>query len=342
MKRYLISIFVLAATAMTLRAADVTLESLDPRSISTNGAPPHPIYVKGSLPGTAGDTFYITNIFVTNIVVQFLVSSNATIGNISGTLGTMALFTPNGSSLGNSIVTQQSTNSITVDGPGVGYVVFGPYTNVLSTDGTNPTWNGVPIGGGGGFINPTDTFIPYRSNATTFADSPLFTDSGGNVTYTNLATPDGYTVFSPGITDIHWSTNSLIDFATDASDAGFSVNFTDSTNGFWGIGANVAVDDAFQFGAQGPLRPFWLFKPAHINGSVTDYIYTFDTEYTQTQGLIFKVQNSGTNQFGIDASSTAHDTRLLLWDVDKDTLSRVSVGTNDSGGAGFKVLRVPN
>lgn len=44
----------------------------------------------------------------------------------------------------------------------------------------------------------------------------------------------------------------------------------------------------------------------------------------------------------IDASTTAGDTRLMLYDVDNGTLERVTVGAADSGGSGFKVLRIPN
>jgi hypothetical protein len=43
-----------------------------------------------------------------------------------------------------------------------------------------------------------------------------------------------------------------------------------------------------------------------------------------------------------DASTTAGQTRLLVYDVDNATLERVTVGAADSGGAGFKVLRIPN
>jgi len=46
--------------------------------------------------------------------------------------------------------------------------------------------------------------------------------------------------------------------------------------------------------------------------------------------------------FGTDNSSTAGHTRFFLWDVDKGALSRVTVGAADSGGTGFKLLRVPN
>lgn len=43
-----------------------------------------------------------------------------------------------------------------------------------------------------------------------------------------------------------------------------------------------------------------------------------------------------------DDSVTAGDTRFLVYDVTRGTLSRVTVGAADSGGVGFKVLRVAN
>lgn len=43
-----------------------------------------------------------------------------------------------------------------------------------------------------------------------------------------------------------------------------------------------------------------------------------------------------------DNATTATWTRFLLYDVDNGQLERVSVGAADSGGAGYKVLRVPN
>lgn len=44
----------------------------------------------------------------------------------------------------------------------------------------------------------------------------------------------------------------------------------------------------------------------------------------------------------VDGDSTAGNTRLLIYDVDNATLERVSVGAADSGGTGFKLLRIPN
>jgi hypothetical protein len=64
------------------------------------------------------------------------------------------------------------------------------------------------------------------------------------------------------------------------------------------------------------------------------------------------VYNVGADQLGlaaggalavqVDANATAGNTRLLVYDVDNATLERVSVGAADSGGTGFKVLRIPN
>ena len=44
----------------------------------------------------------------------------------------------------------------------------------------------------------------------------------------------------------------------------------------------------------------------------------------------------------VDNDSTAGNTRFFLYDVDNATLERVTVGIADSGGTGFKLLRIPN
>lgn len=45
---------------------------------------------------------------------------------------------------------------------------------------------------------------------------------------------------------------------------------------------------------------------------------------------------------GGGATPSAGNTGLMLWDVDNGTLERVTVGAADSGGLGFKCLRIPN
>lgn len=51
---------------------------------------------------------------------------------------------------------------------------------------------------------------------------------------------------------------------------------------------------------------------------------------------------NGTTVAQFDSSTTAGHTRFLVYDVDNGTLERVTVGAADSGGTGYKVLRIPN
>jgi len=46
--------------------------------------------------------------------------------------------------------------------------------------------------------------------------------------------------------------------------------------------------------------------------------------------------------FEVDDDTTAGNTRFLIYDVDNATLERVSVGVANSGGSGFKLLRIQN
>jgi hypothetical protein len=59
---------------------------------------------------------------------------------------------------------------------------------------------------------------------------------------------------------------------------------------------------------------------------------------------IFDVRVDGTADSGIkvDGSTTTGDTRFFLYDATAGTIKRVLVGASDSGGTGFKMLRVAN
>lgn len=62
-------------------------------------------------------------------------------------------------------------------------------TNIVSDNGSMWTFNGVPFCtncGGGLAINPTDTYVPYRIDATTFGDSWFYRLANGMGIDTNL------------------------------------------------------------------------------------------------------------------------------------------------------------
>lgn len=72
---------------------------------------------------------FVTQEFVTNLTAiynynTYLVTSNLTAGNVVGTLNTLAIFTPDGFSLGDSIVTQPNGNTIQVNGTNSGAITL--------------------------------------------------------------------------------------------------------------------------------------------------------------------------------------------------------------------------
>ena len=80
-----------------------------------------------------------------------------------------------------------------------------------------------------------------------------------------------------------------------------------------------------------------------LNASARAISFTDDItdllEFGQTQ---FTYRTATSERIRVDNTATAGQTALLLWDVDNATLERVTVGAADSGGAGYKVLRIPN
>lgn len=68
------------------------------------------------------------------------------------------------------------------------------------------------------------------------------------------------------------------------------------------------------------------------------------THASRSSKVEIKAANSSGLADGIriDDDATARNTRLLVYDVDNATVERVSVGVADSGGVGYKVLRIPN
>lgn len=54
------------------------------------------------------------------------------------------------------------------------------------------------------------------------------------------------------------------------------------------------------------------------------------------------VQVAGASKGQFDGTSTSTETALKIYDVDNAALERVTVGSANSGGSGFKILRIPN
>jgi len=85
-------------------------------------------------------------------------------------------------------------------------------------------------------------------------------------------------------------------------------------------------------------------SPSMAQGAIISWGYNLGKLNLRTfksgSNITLTSQAGDASQF--DGDSTAGNTRMLVWDVDTGALVRVSVGADDSGGSGYKVLRVPN
>lgn len=103
---------------------------------------------------------------------------------------------------------------------------------------------------------------------------------------------------------------------------------------------NAGADEKmWTFGADGTALSLVSNTDA---GAVSQNIYRIIRSGLGASSHIWVTGTSGQDAMKVDNSAVAGQTRLLIWDVDNNTLERVTVGAADSGGAGFKLLRIPN
>ena len=115
----------------------------------------------------------------------------------------------------------------------------------LVYDGTNMQMQstlGNASAGGGTTINPTDTAIPYRSNSTTFADTPLLRIDANTVEQRNSTTAQGFIVNETYTSGSNYrrtvvAGNGIFKQATGASDDNSDLFIRNGTNGGLALGA---------------------------------------------------------------------------------------------------------
>lgn len=139
-----------------------------------------------------------------------------------------------------------------------------------------------------------------------------------------------------------------------ASQAVGDLLYADSATSFARL-ADVATGQVLASGGVG-VAPAWSATPTVTDLTLTGVLkaaagavgapsvsFSGDLNtglYSQAADAIGLATN-GVERARLDANETASETALLL-SVGGATVARVSVGANDSGGAGFRLLRVPN
>ncbi|HEX8747370.1 MAG TPA: hypothetical protein VF717_09225 [Pyrinomonadaceae bacterium] len=139
-----------------------------------------------------------------------------------------------------------------------------------------------------------------------------------------------------GTTNVIDSSRNAINLTTLAVGAASASTFKALISG--GNGNQLVLDNAGEQYTQVYIR----------NNNVTKAVYYWDNT---AAAFVFNAQaasssirlyaaNAEAGRF--DASATAGDTRFLVYDVSAGALVRVSRGAADSGGVGFRLLRIPN
>lgn len=107
---------------------------------------------------------------------------------------------------------------------------------------------------------------------------------------------------------------------TDATATGFDIRFTNAS------GNNVAAGSVA------------ITAPLSTGNAVAGRV-NLQTGVPGASGVTLQTARVSA---AVQASIVAGQTDFLLFDVDNATLERVTVGAADSGGVGFKLLRIPN
>lgn len=269
----------------------------------------------------------------------------ATTGNAATAVGTLAGAGLQAVAIGNSTVAS-GTQSIaigetanvsvtagicigrasSITGSGAGSIVIGANVACAVADsvaivqgGTTVRTNWAVIHGG----TPTNL-----SSAAT----PLVIVGGGAMTVThagNIVLGHGFTSFAANVCAIGGTaTNSFIGTVVvgrgnthTASLGGLTIRGTDgvTTN-------NLAMGDLTVIAPRG-------------TGNATPGDILLQVGVQQAAGNTSQTARTGV---GVRYSGAAGDTYLTVFDVDTGALQRVSVGAANSGGVGFKLLRIPN
>lgn len=169
-----------------------------------------------------------------------------------------------------------------------------------------------------------------------------FTPAAGEVTVSDInsgSSTNGQVITSDGAGNASWE---------DAAGGGATTALDNLTTTAINADLLVDTDNSYSLGsASAEWAEINVINVTHNSASNTDMNIGIGSGtgvlnlYAQTGAVIgLKINTNFSLQ--VDDDATATNTRMLLWDVDADALVRVSVGAADSGGTGFKVLRIPN
>lgn len=204
------------------------------------------------------------------------------------------------------------------------HVAIGGSVSITANNGITVVGSGSSVSGGAGVSNVTligqghttnstrNIAVGTGCNFTGFSNSIVLGISvavdANNTVYLCNNDPTGYTqvVIGKG--------------STSTSPQAITIRGTNALN------ANVAAAAV-------------TLAAGRSTGNAASAPVNIDVGVVGAAGAALQVQQTGVR---VSYSATADDTYLMLFDVNSGTIKRVVVGAVDSGGAGFRLLRVVN
>lgn len=191
------------------------------------------------------------------------------------------------------------------------------------------------VGGYGAFVNALNSERSYKFGvfgvgaglgAGTWG---IYDATAGGAAYRMLVTSAGKVGFGPLTVDRQL--HAEIDDASNNT-VTYVARLTHTTSGTPGNGIGAGLE--FEVEAGG----------GNVVGATIEAISTDVTGASEDFDLAFRtiVAGSLVEEGRFSRTATATHTALMVYDVDNNAVERVTVGVADSGGAGFKLLRIPN
>jgi len=281
------------------------------------------------------DNASITIMNVTNIYVTYVVSSNTISANIQGTTNKVPIFGPDSFSLTDSIITQDSTNGITVAGAGDGFVTLRNADSDEATMEIDTDGNWIVDSTGDFFFKNDSTTLLKVSATSGYAGggTKVLTDDG---TYKSVSAAGGAVGANPtasiGLSAVNGSAATFMrsDAAPALESVGTPGTYGDSTH-FIGVttdaaGRVTAVTTTALPAGVSAANPTASVGLTAVNGSASTFLrsdgapalsqsiaptwtgaHVFDSTLTVNKGMVQTLETVSYNaSTTIDLDPTAH------------------------------------
>lgn len=197
-------------------------------------------------------------------------------------------------------------------------------------------------------VGTTNASTIYSDNGSTATDNPMTSDADGEFKFWAADGVYDVTVTYEGLTDTYEIV--LLDLIRGGSSANFMMGAggTPDTNlHVWnGSAGTVSAFSNTVLTLENSTHAYINILTPNTSLQAIKFGDPDDTDIGEVgydhSSDVLSLKAAAANALQVDGDATAGNTRLLIYDVDNATLERVSVGAADSGGAGFKVLRITN